>query len=31
VKDFEAFLIHFQRSGDFCLEVWGFCKDWAAS
>jgi hypothetical protein len=24
---FEAFLVHFQLSGGFCLEILGFCKD----
>jgi hypothetical protein len=30
LKDFEAFQIHFQRGGDFYLEIWGFCKDFEA-
>jgi hypothetical protein len=30
LKDLEVFWIHFQRSGGFGLEIWGFCKDYEA-
>jgi hypothetical protein len=30
VGHFEAFQIHFQRSGGFCLEMSGFCIDYEA-
>jgi hypothetical protein len=30
MKDFEAFSIHFQRYGGFCLNIRGFCKIYEA-